>query len=169
MVAAIAGSSIRQTNRVGRVFTFAHQWNQLDEEGGGDLDVMALLHPTHIAHFDECWMMAAYFKELMIYQLWSDLYDVEWQFDDHRGWLATPGPAARSCDPLLCPGEPTGERHVSARSIQATHTGMATAVKEFFGDAPFIWSVGESQRRRATMAVCRPMCVDKDGIAIRHI
>ena len=25
-------------------------------------------------------MMAAYFKELLVYQLWSELYDVEWQF-----------------------------------------------------------------------------------------
>ena len=54
------------------------------------MDVVALLHPKHIAHFDECWMMAAHFKELLIYQLWSELYDVEWQFCEiEDGWQRT--------------------------------------------------------------------------------
>ena len=75
----------------GRVFALAEQWNQLDEpDTGGGMDVVALLHPKHIAHFDECWMMAAYFKELVIYQLWAELYDVEWQFACiEGGWQRT--------------------------------------------------------------------------------
>ena len=72
----------------GRVFALTEQWNALeDPDTGGDLNVIALLHPTHIAHFDECWMMAAHFKELLIYKMWNDLYDVEWQFHAiEDGW-----------------------------------------------------------------------------------
>ena len=49
--------------------------------------MIALLHPKHVAHFDQTTMMAAYFKELVIYRMWDDLYDVEWVFDTNEdGW-----------------------------------------------------------------------------------
>ena len=32
-------------------------------------------------------MMAAHFKELLIYKMWNDLYDVEWEFHSiEDGW-----------------------------------------------------------------------------------
>lgn len=73
----------------GRVFTMADQWNDMDNPKGPGLDVLALLHPQHVVHFDEVWMMAAHFKELIIYQLWNRFVRCRVELGRDRRWLAT--------------------------------------------------------------------------------
>ena len=58
-------------------------------------------------------MMAAHFRELVIYQLWEELYDVEWQFACIDGGWAAHGAAPGSGEPLLHFGTPAGDRHLS--------------------------------------------------------
>ena len=42
------------------------------------------------------------------------------------------------------------------------HSAMATAVKEFFGDAPYIWSVGEAHRDMGEYGCLLTHVLDKE-------
>ena len=147
----------------GRVFALAEQWNQLDEpETGGGMDVVALLHPKHIAHFDECWMMAAHFRELVIYQLWEELYDVEWQFACiEGGWQRTVPLRDRVNLYYILEHRQVTDTYLNNRGDPRRRRAIAQAVREFYGDAPFIWSVGESQKETGDFA-CLP--TDVEGV-----
>ena len=89
--------------------------------------------------------MAAHFKELLIYKMWNDLYDVEWQFHTiEDGWkrkVPLRDPVTLyyvlehrqvSDTDLLNKGDPKRRR------------AMARAVGEFYHDDPYIWSVNQS-------------------------
>ena len=148
----------------GRVFTFAEQWNELGTQDGGELDVIALLHPKHIAHFDQTWMMAAYFKELVIFRMWSELYDVEWVFDTHTdGWSRTIPLNERVNLYYVLENRQVTDTYL--RSDPKRRRAMAQAVKDFFGSEEFIWSVGEAHKETGDYAVLPMHVTDKDGIA----
>jgi hypothetical protein len=129
----------------GRVFSTAEQWNNMGEPGGGDLNVLALLHPSHIAHFDETWMMAAYFRELLIYQLWSDLHDVTWNFHPiEGGWTRTVPLNERVTIYYVLENRDVTDTYLTNGGDPKRRRAMARAVAEFYGDEPFIWSVNTS-------------------------
>jgi hypothetical protein len=109
-------------------------------------------------------MMAAYFRELIIYRLWSDLYDVDWQFDDHKdGWQRQVPLADRVTLYYVLGNRQVSDKYL--RSDPRHALGMATAVKEFFGDAPYIWSVGEAHRDMGEYGCMLTHVLDKDGIS----
>ena len=120
--------------------------------------------PRHIAHFDECWMMAAYFKELLIYQLWSELYDVEWQFCEIEDrWQRMIPLRDRVTLYYILENRQVTDTYLTNRGDPKRRRAMAQAVKEFFGDAPFIWSVGESQKETGDYACLPTDVMGADG------
>ena len=130
----------------GRVFALTEQWNALDDpDTGGDLNVIALLHPTHIAHFDECWMMSAHFKELLIYKMWNDLYDVEWQFHAiEDGWKRKVPLRDRVTLYYVLEHRQVSDTYLLNKGDPKRRRAMARAVAEFYHDDPYIWSVNQS-------------------------
>lgn len=126
----------------GRVYALVEQWNELAEDGHGDLDVLSLLHPRHVGHFKQTWMMAAHFDQLIVYELWSALYDIQWNFVAlESGW--------KRSIPLA--GRVTLYYALEHRQVSATYLGderhcraLGQAVAEFYGDSPYIWSTNQA-------------------------
>ena len=148
----------------GRVYALTDEWNALeDADTGGDLNVIALLHPAHIAHFDECWMMAAHFKELLIYKMWNDLYDVEWVFHSiEDGWKRkVPLRDRVTLYYVLCNRQVT-DTYLFNKGDPKRRKAMAQAVADFYGDDPFIWSVNQAHKESGAYG-CLPVEVIGDG------
>jgi hypothetical protein len=126
----------------GRVFALAEAWNGLDESGG-DIDVLALLHPRHVAHFDRTIMMAAHFEELMIFKLWRDLYDVTFtRLDLPDGWTRSVPLADRISVFYVLENRAITDTYLFNKGDPSRCRAFAKAVDAFL-DEPFIWSVNE--------------------------
>ncbi len=148
----------------GQVFAFADEWNALGEPDQGNLDVLALLHPCHIAHFDRVVMMAAYFDQLLIHQLWSYLYDVTWvKRPLSDGWARTAPLSERVTLYYLLENREISDTYLMNRGNPSRRRAMAQALKAFFGDQPFIWSINESLRATGDFAALPTHIIDEQG------
>jgi len=106
------------------------------------LNVLALLHPNHLANFDEVWMMAAGFEHLFIYELWSRQYNIEWRFHDlDGGWTRKVPLADRVKIYYILEHRQVSDTYLS----DFAHYGrvMAKLVAEFWRDKEYIWSINE--------------------------
>jgi hypothetical protein len=148
----------------GRVFARAEQWNSLKDPDKGTMDVLAMLHPIHIAHFDETWMMAAHFKDLMVYQLWSDLYDVAWDFIPLTdGWQREVPLNERVTLYYVLQDRDITDTYLTNKGDGGRRRAMAKAVAEFFGDEQYIWTTNAKHRDTGDYAALRSLVTDMAG------
>jgi hypothetical protein len=106
-----------------------------------------MLHPSNIQQFDETWMMAAYFKDLLVYQLWTDLYDVTWEFEPILdGWDRQVPLSERVTLYYVLENRDVTETYVTNHGDGRRRRAMAQALADFFGDEGFIWSTNPKHR-----------------------
>jgi hypothetical protein len=148
----------------GRVYAFTEQWNELEAPDSGELDVLALLHPRHIAHFDDVWMMAAFFKELMIYHLWDYLYEVTWNIVPiPDGWQREVELRDRVTLYYVLQNRDVTDYYLSNGGSPGRRRSIAKAVAEHFNSTPFIWSVNEHLRETGDYAALPATVKALDG------
>jgi hypothetical protein len=148
----------------GRVFALAEQWNALEDPDQGGMDVLAMLHPSHIARFDETWMMAAYFKDLLVYQLWTDLYDVTWEFEPITdGWERLVPLRDRVTLYYALEHRDITDTYLTNNGDGKRRRAMAQAVADFFGEEQFIWSTNAKHRETGDYAVLPATVADNAG------
>jgi hypothetical protein len=137
----------------GRVFALTEPWNALNDPEKGSMDVFALLHPIHVAHFDETWMMAAYFTDLLVYQLWSHLYDVTWEFIPIAdGWQRVTPLAERVSLYYVLENRSVTDTYLTNKGDGRRSRAMAEAVAGFYGEEEFIWSMNTALRESGNYA-----------------
>jgi hypothetical protein len=148
----------------GRVFALAEQWNALEDPDQGGMDVLAMLHPSHITHFDETWMMAAYFKDLLVYQLWTDLYDVTWEFEPIMdGWERQVPLCDRVTLYYVLEHRDITDTYLTNNGDGKRRRAMARAVADFFGDEAFIWSTNAKHKETGDYAALQNTVSDNTG------